>query len=231
MPTKATTHPDAEALGRVLGCRVTLLGDSSASHNEHFLAVRNDGTRLFVKLMTSSRAYYDAEVAVSTHLAASRVPYLAHHGELGPGRLWLAYTWREIRPFTASPASLYEAGTALGELHARTRGIVDKRLRRYQSISDLLTTKIDLVAGFDPALADRLRGIRAHLTDSEAAFMEEAEAACLLHGDFGWRNLGHDDDGKCVLFDFEQCPFTGVRSKLAIGDMTATLSSIYSIRS
>lgn len=204
-PPAAMTQADLDTLGNRLQAHINPLGHAMAHHNQHFTALRHDGTRLFGKLIEDVRPYYTAEVSVGDHLADVSVPVppMVDHGELAPDRFWVAYAWCEIRPFTPELGNVEAAGAALGELHDRTRGITDERLRYYASISELLTDKINLVTGFDVDLGARLTRLRSRLSSSEAAFTELGETPCLLHCDFGWRNLGLDTHEQPLLFDFE----------------------------
>lgn len=201
----AVTVADLNALGRALRARIEPLAQSTPHHNQHFIAIRDDGTRLFVKLIIGAPGYYTTEISVADHLVDTsvRVPTMVDHGEIPPDHYWIAYAWRDIHPFAPDAARIEAAGAALGELHYRTVGVTDERLRRYRSISDLLNDKIDLVTDLDPELGARLAQLRFRITPSEAAFAELARTSCLLHGDFGWRNLGLDGNGRTVMFDFE----------------------------
>lgn len=203
--TPAVTRAELGTLQRVLRAQVEPLPQAAAHHNQHFIAIRDDGTRLFVKLIVDAQAYYIAEVSVGDHLAgfSVSVPPMVDHGEIAPGRFWIAYAWRDIRPFAPDRNHIEAAGAALSELHTSTRGTTDERLRRYTSVSDLLTDKINIVSDLDPGLGDRLARLRSRIAASEAAFAELADTSCLLHGDFGWRNLGLDTNARPLMFDFE----------------------------
>ncbi|HUY52141.1 MAG TPA: aminoglycoside phosphotransferase family protein [Streptosporangiaceae bacterium] len=194
------------AIEAELGCTLTEVVPAGAltHHNTHYRGTPPDGASFFVKVISDSPGYYTAEVRAAQILAGTTIatPRLIRYGALDETHRWLAYQWHDFRTFTPTPPQVRDAGELLGRLHAETGGTRDSRLRRYGSVSALILGKAAQVARLDAGLADRIR--RLHDTITSRGGTDLSQESCLLHGDFGWRNLHTNPGGRGIwMVDFE----------------------------
>lgn len=192
-----------EMLRSALGRDVRRL-PSVDTKNSHFEAIPAPGKdRLFVKIIEDKRQYFDAELAAHRALLDYRLPHIAirHSGSLDDRAWWIAYEWIDLKPFRPSGRSLRELATTLGKLHRSSRGVRNLGVRRFAAPADLARSSIMRVRQSDNDLAERLDRL---LEIAMLRWPSSApDAACMLHGDFGFRNVGYRSDEELVLFDFE----------------------------
>ncbi|MEV0702691.1 aminoglycoside phosphotransferase family protein [Saccharopolyspora sp. NPDC050389] len=145
--------------------------------------------------------FHEAALAVSAVVRriGIRTPRLLDQGILTDGRAWLAYAWYELTEFGPAVPSLVErAGALLAQLHAHTTAATPAGLATTsETLMDDLRKRADHLAGIAPRSGRRVRRLIP-------LFVEVPQTnRCVLHGDFGWRNLGLDLDGQIWLLDWD----------------------------
>lgn len=196
--------PQFAELPSLLGVQLDPIDNDRRFKNRHFRATQNGRPSLFVKVIKEAR-FYQAEVAAGlaldqTKISATRI---VDHGELDDQRHWVAYVWREFSEFTPTLPHIEAAGQILGQLHHHTQGASIPHVPIYESVASLAEKKIRVVSGFDAALATRLTALHERLVVSWGPGDAPPDARSLLHGDFGWRNMGISSGG-AIAFDFER---------------------------
>jgi len=194
-----------QALGLSRVCHIHPQPDSI---NVHAAGYRADETEpsVFLKLSRNRPRPYEQElVSARAMQSCGYERTILAHGEAADGIRWLALPWLPHEDFAnPTPADLRAAGRTLGELHARTTGYTGAEMRRFtlQRELDRQLTKVEtshpVLHAEMQARIDRLRAASGGWEAYEASLPQ-----CLLHGDFGWRNLVRVPTGGLQLIDFE----------------------------
>jgi hypothetical protein len=189
-----------EELTRTLRLPVRPLGTAPEDfRNLHLVAGAEVEPTMFIKLV-EKRAFHEAAFAVSPVFPqiGIQTPSLLDHGILTDGRAWLAYTWHEFTEFESAPSLVERAGALLGQLHANSTGLAPMGLAAAgTTLTDDLRERADQLAGFAPEYGRRVRRLIPHCVEVPRT------DHCVLHGDFGWRNLGLDASGQVWLLDWD----------------------------
>lgn len=122
---------------------------------------------------------------------------------------WVAYPWLVLSDFVPTMEGIREIGKVLGQQHSKTIGGADPQVRQFTLRSEM-ERMMDLVEQFDPTEYKALR-TRIHLLIEKVGDWEAYEQSlpkCLIHGDFGWRNVALRGAARQVsLIDFEHAAF------------------------
>lgn len=187
-------------LARVLCLPVNPLGTAAEDfRNLHFIAGLDTEPTMFIKVVDEP-AFRQAALAVSpiVHEIGIQTPRLLDQGILADGRSWLGYAWHELTEFEPVPPLVERAGSLLGLLHANTTADAPAGLATDNTtLSADLRKRADQLANVAPGYGRRVRQLIPHCIELPQTDF------CLLHGDFGWRNLALDTDGQVWLLDWE----------------------------
>lgn len=199
-PTTNATGDACEELARALRLPVKPLGTAPEDfRNLHFVGGAVGHPKMFIKLV-KERHFHEAALAASTAIQqiGIRTPRLLEHGVLTDGRAWLAYAWHDLTEFEPTPSLVERAGALLGQLHVHTTAVAPADLASAgTTLTDDLRKRADQLAGLAPHYGRRVRRLIPHCVEVPQT------DHCVLHGDFGWRNLGLDADGQVWLLDWD----------------------------
>lgn len=188
-----------EELARVLRLPVRPLGTALKDfRNVHLVAGAEAEPTMFIKLV-EKRAFHEAALTASSILCQIGIhtPRLLDHGVLTDKRAWLAYAWHEFTEFEATPSLVERAGALLGQLHANSTGLAPTGFPTATMLTEDLRNRADQLNGLAPEYGRRIHRLIPHCVEVPQT------DRCLLHGDFGWRNLGLDSDGEVWLLDWD----------------------------
>ena len=204
MQSGLTSRSSARLLTDALGVEVQPVSIAANAKNSHFRTSAPGGSGgLFIKLIQGKRRYFDAELAADRFLAEHDLPRAAirHSGLIGSDCYWIAYDWIDLRPFEPTVDGLRQLACTLGAMHRFGVGWNDPLLRSFGSPPDMTWASFTAVRSFNAALADRLQRLFEPCLQRWPS--DQPMETCLLHGDFGFRNVGLTRAADVLLVDYE----------------------------